>query len=311
VYPQDGDNTDLLLQKADMAMYAAKEDRKGSFRFCDDQLYARLKQRLETENELGRAIIEDQFIIHYQPRVDAFSGKLVGLEALVRWQHPQRGLVPPLEFISLAESTGAIVPLGALVLKKVFAQLATWKRDGEIAVPVSVNVSPRQFNEGRIDRLIAELLAEYGLKAELIEIEVTESAMMNDSAEIAQQVAAINALGVQMHLDDFGTGYSSLARLQELNMNVLKVDRAFTARLGKSRSGETLFKSIVSMAKALDMRIVAEGVETLEQLRLLRSYGCDEAQGYFISKPLPCDEVLALIRKQYLLPDRQPEQVSA
>ncbi|MDQ9169639.1 EAL domain-containing protein [Oxalobacteraceae bacterium R-40] len=304
VYPHDGASTEELLQKADIAMYAAKEERKGTFRFYDDQLFDRLTSRLKKEDELAKAISDDQFVIYYQPRVHACSGELAGLEALVRWNHPERGIVPPDEFIPLAESTGAIISIGATVIEKVCAQLAQWQASGVAVVPVSVNISARQFNTGGIDRLIASLLEQHRLRPELLEVELTESTMMNESSDIASQVATINAMGIRMHVDDFGTGYSSLARLQEFNLHVLKIDRAFTSRLGQSKSGEVLFKSIVSMGKALSMRITAEGVETAEQLRVLQALGCDEIQGYFISRPLPAAEILPLIQKRFLFETR-------
>jgi diguanylate cyclase (GGDEF)-like protein len=247
VFPQDGITTEELLQKADIAMYAAKEEQKGAFRFYDDQLYERLRYRLRTEDELTEAITDDQFLIYYQPRVHAHSGELAGLEALVRWKHPQRGIVLPGEFIPLAETTGAIISIGATVIEKVCAQLAEWQAQGVAVVPVSVNISARQFNAGNIDRLIASMLEKHGLKPQLLEVELTESTMMNESSDIAGQLEAINAMGIRMHVDDFGTGYSSLARLQEFNLHVLKIDRAFTSRLGRSKVGEVLFKSIVSM----------------------------------------------------------------
>jgi diguanylate cyclase (GGDEF)-like protein len=304
VFPEDGITTEELLQKADIAMYAAKEEQKGAFRFYDDQLYERLRHRLQTEDELAKAITHDQFVIYYQPRVHARSGEIAGLEALVRWKHPQRGIVLPGEFIPLAETTGAIISIGAIVIEKACAQLAAWKAHGVQVVPVSVNISARQFNAGNIDRLIASTLEKHGLKPDLLEVELTESTMMNESADIASQVAAINAMGIRMHVDDFGTGYSSLARLQEFNLHVLKIDRAFTSRLGRSKAGEVLFKSIVSMGQALSMRITAEGVETPEQLRVLQALGCDEAQGYFIARPLPAAEIPPLIAKRFLITER-------
>ena len=303
VFPQDGYTAETLLQNADIAMYAAKEEGKGGFRFYDEHLYDRLKQRLQTEDELTRAIVEDQFVLHYQPRVEAISGKLIGLEVLVRWNHPRWGLVSPSEFIPLAENSGAIIPLGQLILEKACRQMAEWRAQGDAVVPISVNISARQFNAGGVDRLIASYLDKYELPTELIEIELTESAMMDDSHEILEQVAALNAMQMTIHVDDFGTGYSSLARLQEFNMHVLKIDRAFTCRLGKGRAGEALFNSIVSMGKALAMRIIVEGVETREQLHLIQVFGCEEVQGFYISKPLPAEEIRVMLRKKFLFPE--------
>lgn len=303
VFPQDGYTAETLLQNADIAMYAAKEEGKGSFRFYDENLYDRLRQRLQTEDELTQAIREDQFVLHYQPRVESLSGRIAGMEVLVRWNHPRWGLVMPGEFIPLAESSGAIVPLGQIVLEKACEQMAHWRTRGEPLVPVSVNISARQFNAGGIDGLLSSLLKKHALPPSLIEVEITESAMMDESDGILEQVAAINAMNVTIHVDDFGTGYSSLSRLQEFDMHVLKIDRAFTSRLGKGRAGEALFNSIVSMGKALDMRIIAEGVETREQLNLVQLFGCEEAQGFYISKPLPAEEVLPLLRKKFLFPE--------
>jgi EAL domain-containing protein (putative c-di-GMP-specific phosphodiesterase class I) len=241
--------------------------------------------------------------MHYQPRVNAYTGKLTGLEALVRWKHPRRGLILPGEFIPLAEKNGCIVQLGELVIDQVCAQIAEWLRNGESLVPVSVNISPSQLNAGGVDVLIAGLLKSHGIPPHAIEVELTESAMMSESADVIGQVTAIGNVGVKIHLDDFGTGYSSLSRLQEIDMHIIKVDQAFTSKLGVGKEGEILFKTIVLMAKALDMGVIAEGVETEAQLRILRELSCDEVQGYLISRPLPAAEIVELMRRQYLMDD--------
>jgi diguanylate cyclase (GGDEF)-like protein len=304
VFPRDGKDAETLLRSADMAMYSAKEAGKGHYRFYRPELYEGLKRRLDMEHQLLRAVKEDQFVLHYQPRVDTMTGELVGLEALVRWLHPERGMVPPSEFIPLAESNGIIIPIGELVMHKVGAQLALWRQQGVPVVPISVNVSARQFNEGTVKELVSSCLATHRIAPALIEIELTESAMLGDAESVREQVAAINALGVKIHIDDFGTGYSSLSLLHMLNMDVLKVDRSFTRQLGKRKEGEIFFKAIVSMAKALDMRVVAEGVETAEQLHILRSISCDEIQGYFASKPLPASAIPDLMRERFIFKSR-------
>jgi diguanylate cyclase (GGDEF)-like protein len=301
LFPRDGDEPETLLKNADMAMYAAKVAGKGRHRFYRPEFYESLKTQLDTEQQLLSAIDEDQFEMHYQPRVDTMTGEMVGLEALVRWRHPERGMVPPDAFIPLAETTGLIIPLGELVMHKVCAQLALWQRQGFAVVPVSVNVSVKQFNEGNVNGLISSCLAAHAIVPELIEIELTESAMIGDVDSILLEVAAINALGVKIHIDDFGTGYSSLSLLRTLNMDVLKVDRSFTSQLGQNKQGEIFFKAIVSMAKALDMRVVAEGVETQEQVQILQMLSCDEIQGYFASKPLPANAIPALLHERFLL----------
>jgi diguanylate cyclase (GGDEF)-like protein/PAS domain S-box-containing protein len=301
LFPRDGEDPETLLKNADMAMYAAKLAGKGRHHFYRSELYEGLKTQIDTEQQLRRAIDEDQFEMHYQPRVDTMTGELVGLEALVRWQHPERGMLPPDTFIPRAETTGLIIPLGELVMHKVCAQLALWQRQEIAVVPVSVNVSVKQFNEGNVKSLITSCLATHDIAPELIEIELTESAMMGDVNSILLEVAAINALGIKIHIDDFGTGYSSLSLLRMLNMDVLKVDRSFTSQLGQNKQGEIFFKAIVSMAKALNMRVVAEGVETQEQVRILQELSCDEIQGYFASKPVPAKAIPALLHERFLL----------
>jgi diguanylate cyclase (GGDEF)-like protein len=301
LFPRDGTDAETLLKNADIAMYSAKADSKGRFRFYEPKLYERIRKRLELEQEFTRALEEDHFVMHYQPRVHAAIGEMTGMEALVRWLHPERGMIPPNDFIPMAESTGSIIALGELIMDKTCAQLAAWKRDGLPVVPISVNVSARQFNEGKVKDIVAACLAKYRLPPELLEIELTESAMMGDSDVVFKEIHAINALGVRIHVDDFGTGYSSLSLLHKLDMDVLKVDRAFTSQLGDGKDGKIFFAAIVSMAKALGMSVIAEGVETKEQLHILQALGCDEVQGYLISRPLPADEVPALIRKRMLL----------
>jgi diguanylate cyclase (GGDEF)-like protein len=302
LFPRDGADAETLLKNADIAMYSAKADSRGRFRFYDPKLFERIRKRLELGQELTRALEEDHFVMHYQPRVNAATGEMAGMEALVRWLHPERGMIPPNDFIPLAESTGIILALGELIMHKTCAQLAAWITEGLPVVPVSVNVSARQFNEGKVKGIVAACLEQYRIPPVLLEIELTESAMMGDSDVVLKEIHAINALGVRIHVDDFGTGYSSLSLLHKLHMDVLKVDRAFTNQLGDGKDGKIFFAAIVSMAKALGMSVIAEGVETAEQLRILQALDCDEVQGYLVSPPLPADEVPALIRKRMLLP---------
>jgi diguanylate cyclase (GGDEF)-like protein len=301
LFPRDGSDAGTLLKNADIAMYSAKAEAKGRYRFYDEKLYERIRKRLDIEQELSRALEEDHFVMHYQPRVNAGSGQLVGMEALVRWIHPERGIIPPNDFIPLAESTGMILALGELIMNKTCAQLAEWIAQGLPVVPISVNVSARQFNEGKVRDVVGACLSTHGIPAGLLEIELTESAMMGDFDVVIKEVHAINALGVKIHVDDFGTGYSSLSLLHRLEMDVLKVDRAFTTQLGDGKEGRIFFAAIVSMAKALGMSVIAEGVETTEQLHILQALDCDEIQGFLVSRPLPADDVPALIRKGILL----------
>jgi diguanylate cyclase (GGDEF)-like protein len=298
LFPRDGNDAETLIRNADIGMYTAKSESKGQYRFFSNDLYQRLQHHLETERELLQAIERDEFVVHYQPRVAAATGRLAGMEALVRWQHPQKGLLLPGSFIGIAESSNLIVQLAEIVMDKVCAQLAQWRAMGYATAPVSVNASARQFDEGKVRDLCIRSLRRHGIPAELIEIELTESIMANNAQQVYEELQALHAIGVSVHLDDFGTGYSSLSALHKLDVDVLKVDRAFTAQLGLGQEGEVFFGAIVSMAKALGMRVIAEGVETPQQLEILRRLGCDEVQGYLICKPLPAGEVTWFYEEQ-------------
>ncbi|GGE79369.1 bifunctional diguanylate cyclase/phosphodiesterase [Massilia psychrophila] len=290
-FPSDGEDAATLLQNADVAMYSVKTAGKGSFRFFDPEFYEALRRDLDLELELRRAIEIDEFVIHYQPRMDLASSRITSMEALVRWVHPTRGLLEPKEFIPLAERTGMINRLGELVLVKVCEQLALWLRKERDVVPVSVNISPRQFNETDIARIFSTIMARYGIPPRLLEIELTESSMMGGGSHVLESVSKIRGLGIKLLVDDFGTGYSSLAQLQLLDFDILKVDKAFTSRIDDTEQGTILFTAIVTMAHALGMRVVAEGVETINQLMILRELSCDEVQGYYISLPQSATEM--------------------
>jgi diguanylate cyclase (GGDEF)-like protein len=294
-FPSDGHDAASLLQNADVAMYSVKTSGKGNFRFFDPAFYEALRKELEHEQELRRAIENDEFIIHYQPRMDLASNRTTSMEALVRWEHPERGLLEPIDFIPLAEKTGMIVRVGELVLLKVCEQLAQWVQKEETVVPVSVNISSRQFNETNISRIFANAMSQHGVPAHLLEIELTESSMMGGGSHVLESLSRIRALGIKLLVDDFGTGYSSLAQLQMLDFDILKVDKAFTSRIEQTEQGRILFTAIVTMAHALGMRVVAEGVETSKQLAILRTLECDEVQGYHISFPQPAAEVQSLL----------------
>jgi diguanylate cyclase (GGDEF)-like protein len=294
-FPGDGEDAASLLQNADVAMYSVKTSGKGSFRFFDPEFYEALRRELEYEQELRRAIENDEFVIHYQPRMDLASNRTTSMEALVRWMHPSRGLLEPKDFIALAEKTGMIVRLGELVLGKVCEQLALWVAREESVVPVSVNISSRQFNETDIARIFSAALARHAIPSHLLEIELTESSMMGSSTHVLESLSKIRDLGIKLLVDDFGTGYSSLAQLQLLDFDILKVDKAFTSRIEQTEQGKILFTAIITMAHALGMRVVAEGVETGSQLAILRALACDEVQGYFISFPQAAEEMQSLL----------------
>jgi diguanylate cyclase (GGDEF)-like protein len=295
LFPDDADDMDTLLKSAEIAMYSAKNAGKAHYRFYNPTLYKSLKDRLILEQELSEAIERDQFVLYYEPRMQIESGKLCGMEALVRWHHPERGLVPPLEFIPLAESTGLILELGELIIEKAFQQIALWEKMNLPVLPVSINISAHQFNAGNLSQVFFNAFDQYKISPHLIEIELTESAMLGDQTSILKELSAIRSLGIKLLIDDFGTGYSSLSQLQRLKMDILKVDRAFLHNLEKSREGEIFVKAIISMAHALGMGVIAEGVETKAQLEILRSLCCDQIQGHYLSKPMPGERMSELL----------------
>jgi len=296
VFPTDGKEPRALLQNADVAMYSAKTNDRGSYRFFDGKFHDQLKARLERIRELRHALANDQFVMYYEPRVDLASGSITSLEALVRWVHPTRGVVSPAEFVPLVEETGLVLKLGELVIDKVCAQLARWAKNGDRLVPVSINISPRQFNDTDVAQTLRGALERHGVDPGLVEVELTESSVMNETAAVVSAIKAIRETGIKVLLDDFGTGYSSLSQLYKLNFDGLKIDRAFIVQLGKTEGGTVIVRAIVTMARALAMRVVAEGVETMEQVDMLRALECDEIQGWLISKAMPPAETQPVAR---------------
>jgi EAL domain-containing protein (putative c-di-GMP-specific phosphodiesterase class I) len=305
LYPEDGACAEALLQHADTAMYAAKHAGKGRFAFYASELTDRILERIGAERALRTAVDAGQFTLFYQPRVNATTGSLVSMEVLVRWLHPERGIVAPSEFIPLAEETGLIASIGEIVIDQACAQLAAWKLRGMDMVPLSVNVSPMQFARGDLVETLAASTARHGIAPAMLELEITESCMMHDHDKVAEDIAALKAMGVRISVDDFGTGYSSLSQLQRMDLDVLKVDRAFTSQLLNGRQGEAFFLTIVSMAHILNMQVVAEGVESVEQLSILRVLGCNEIQGYLVSRPVCAEEAAAFFGRESLLPERE------
>jgi diguanylate cyclase (GGDEF)-like protein len=300
LFPDDAGDMDTLLKSAEIAMYAVKTNGKGHSRFYDPTLYQQLKDRLALEQELSDATEKDQFVLYYEPRMSGATGRLCGMEALVRWIHPERGLIAPLEFISVAESTGLILKLGDLIIDKAFRQIVLWKKLGLPLFPVSINVSALQFSTGGLSRRFREALETHKVNPQLIQIELTESIMLGDEPAILKELEALRSLGIKLLIDDFGTGYSSLSQLQRLRLDTLKVDRAFLRDLGKPEGGKAeeskaFVNAIVSMAHALGMSVIAEGVENQAQMEILRSLSCDELQGYYFSKPLHAEAMSQLL----------------
>ncbi len=301
LFPQDGRNAETLLKHADVAMYAAKASGKGRFVFYQTRLSDTLVLRLSKERALREAIAHDQFVMYFQPRVSILSGQLTSMEALIRWDRPEHRLIYPSEFIDLAEDMGLIVEIGELVVEKVCRQIAQWKQQGLSLVPISFNVSPKQLKSGTLSRFVAASIARYGIESCLLEAELTESAVIDHSEVVSNELAALRNLGIKLLIDDFGTGYSSMAQLHRLDVDVLKVDQAFTRALSLGAEGETLFRAIVSMANALKISVVAEGVETIEELNVLEALSCDEIQGYLVSQAVDAAEMTKMILKRFLL----------
>ncbi|TQK10708.1 bifunctional diguanylate cyclase/phosphodiesterase [Herbaspirillum sp. SJZ107] len=303
VYPQDGQDAETLLRMADIAMQRAKEkadnpDRSVAFYRMD--MNEGMQQRMQIESGLRHALGHGELVLHYQPKFEIGSSRLVGAEALVRWRHPQRGMVPPGDFIPLAESTGLIVQLGEWVLERACAQAAVWQGAGLPPFRLAVNVSAREFTASLPGR-VADTLARYRLDPSWLELEITESTLMHDIDDVIAIMDRINALGVALSLDDFGTGYSSLSYLKRFPINTLKIDRSFTNGLPADTSDCAIASTIISMGRRLGHRVIAEGVETLEQLAFLSEAGCDEVQGYLYAKPLPAYEFETGLRENWLL----------
>ena len=297
LYPHDGSDEQALMKAADAAMYSAKESGRNNFKFHHREADRRSIQRLALETALHRALERNELVLHYQPRVSVETGRVTGAEALIRWQHPELGLVPPVEFIPLAEETGMIVDIGRWALDTACAQAAAWRSQGLPALRMAVNVSARQFSGDDLARLVAETLAARGLPAELLELEVTESLVAENIERAAQVLMRIRALGVRVALDDFGTGYSSLSQLKRFPIDILKVDRSFVSGLPADAESAAIARAIIAMGKSLRMHLVAEGVETWQQHAFLQAHACEEMQGFLISRAVPAAEFEAFARR--------------
>ena len=296
LYPDDGDSAQTLLKHADSAMYRAKERGRNNFQFFTAELNALIRERFELENKLRRALERDQFALEYQPRIAMDSGRIVGVEALLRWQVDGEIVAPPSKFVPVAEEIGLIVPIGKWVLQTACAQNKAWQDAGLPPVVVSVNVSARQFRQDNFIQTIADILRSTGLDARYLEIELTESAVMHDAAQFIAMLAELKRLGVSIALDDFGTGYSSLSYLKRFPVDRLKVDRSFVLDIAADADDATIVRTIIALGHNLGLKVVAEGVETQEQLEFLRANHCDELQGYYFSAPLQPEELARCIR---------------
>jgi diguanylate cyclase (GGDEF)-like protein/PAS domain S-box-containing protein len=303
VYPQDGNEADTLLRMADIAMARAKEGHANpdhSVAFYSFDMNQGMHERMRIESGLRHALGHGELMLVYQPKFEIGSDRIVGAEALVRWVHPERGVVPPSEFIPLAETTGLIVQVGEWVLEQACAQAAVWQRAGMRPFRLAVNVSAREFTESLPNR-VADTLARYVLDPDWLELEITESTLMHDIDRVIGIMDRINALGVALSLDDFGTGYSSLSYLKRFPIHTLKIDRSFTTGIPNDASDCAIASTIISIGRQLGHRVIAEGVETPDQLAFLRDSGCDEVQGYLYAKPLPAAGFEQGLRENWLL----------
>jgi diguanylate cyclase (GGDEF)-like protein/PAS domain S-box-containing protein len=295
LYPDDGPDIDGLLRNADVAMYRAKELGRNTYQFYAAEMTVRAQERLTLEHDLRRALEQGEFELFYHPVVHLFEGEIAGAEALLRWHHPRRGWLTPTEFIRVAEETGLITPLGDWVLKTACAQLKHWKLAGLPPVCLGVNFSPRQFHhQGLVPRLL-DTLAEHEVDPTKLVVEITESTLMQLDGRTEQQLDHLLQRGIRVALDDFGTGYSSLSHLKRFPISLLKIDRSFVAGIGRDRGDEAIIRALVVMARSLHIGVVAEGVETEEQLSFLRQHHCDKVQGFLFSRPLPADKFATLL----------------
>jgi diguanylate cyclase (GGDEF)-like protein/PAS domain S-box-containing protein len=298
LYPFDDATSDELLRNADAAMFDAKEQGGNCFRFYTAEMNARAERRLTLETGLRHALERDEFLLHYQPQVDIGSGEILGAEALIRWQHPDWGLVSPAEFIPLAEETGLILPIGEWVLNEACKQARIWHDAGHTGLRIAVNLSGRQLSQKTLVETVAATLARCDVARGILELEITESLLMQDLDRIADTLDALVALGVTVSMDDFGTGYSSLSYLKRLPIDVLKVDQSFVRDITSDPDDAAIVQAIIAMAHSLGIKVMAEGVETAEQLAFLRQHRCDGMQGYYFSRPVPPEQFIQLLQRQ-------------
>ena len=297
IFPNDGDDITTLLKNADSALYRAKERGRNTYQCYTEELSIRAMERMMMENSLRYALERDELVIHYQPQVDLYSGQVIGMEALLRWQHPEIGLIAPSDFIPLAEETGLMIPIGEWVLKTACSRLKAWIDDGLPKVRIAVNLSSSQFNQNNLPEVVERVLKETGLEPQLLELELTERIVMDDAERSVETISKLKSLNVQLSIDDFGTGYSSLSYLKRFPIDRIKIDKSFVNNIISDSEDAAISQAIISMSHGMSLKTVAEGVETVEQLEFLRSRECDEVQGFYFSHPLPESDIEQLLRE--------------
>jgi EAL domain-containing protein (putative c-di-GMP-specific phosphodiesterase class I) len=302
VMSNDGNECDTLMQQAEVAVRRVLESGTERFEFYKPEFNRAAKERFKLESALRRAVERNELLLHYQPQVDLATGRIIGAEALLRWQHPELGMVPPGHFISLAEDTGLIVPIGAWVIRTACAHARRWLNSGSGDMRIAVNLSARQFNQPELVDMIASIVKQTELPAHCLEIELTETLVMTDVGRNVEVLNKLRELGIKLAIDDFGTGYSSLSYLKRFPIDMLKIDQSFVKELCQNSNDAAIASAIISMAHSMEMKVIAEGVETEEQCEFLAQQGCDEIQGYLFSRPLAPDDFENLLREGRRLP---------
>ncbi len=293
LYPDDGLDFDTLLKKADMAMYRAKDAGRNTYRFFDEQMNVEAMDQLRVRSGLRRALERGEFVLHYEPQISLATGQILGAEALIRWRHPEQGLVHPAKFIHIAEESGLIVPIGEWVLKEACRQGMAWKGQGLANITIAVNLSVMQFRRGDLEKTVIHALEESGMDPNLLELELTESVLIQDVENVLNSMQELKALGVKLSIDDFGTGYSSLSYLKRLHVDKLKIDKSFVRDLVGDVDDRAIVNAIIQIARSLNLKTLAEGAENAEVCSVLKSMGCEECQGYYFSKPLAAADFMA------------------
>lgn len=301
LYPLDAKDADGLIKKADTAMYHAKEQGRGNFKFYTEDMNVNILARVALENSLRKALEKEEFMVYYQPQVNRITGRIIGIEALIRWQHPDQGMISPDTFIPIAEETGLIAPIGEWVLQTACAQIKKWHNAGFPKLRVAVNISAYQFKQQNFIDMIVRVLKETSLEPRFLEIELTEGVIMQINEQTIRTLSTLKTMGIQLAIDDFGTGYSSLSYLKRFPIDALKIDRSFVQDVTTNRDDVAIIKAIIAIAESLNLRVIAEGVENNEQAALLHSLCCDTIQGYLYSKPLPTHDMERLLHKMYHL----------
>jgi EAL domain-containing protein (putative c-di-GMP-specific phosphodiesterase class I) len=295
IYPDDGGDTATLLKFADSAMYKSKHSGRNNYQFYTEELNQRLMERLDVELRLRQGLEKEEFLLHYQPKIELANGKICGAEALIRWQPAGEGMVSPASFIPIAEETGQIEDIGRWVLLKACQQAVELNARHNLQLPIAVNMSPRQFRQSGLVSLVKKVLETSGLNPACLELEITESSLVHNTGSFIKTLHELKALGVKLAIDDFGTGYSSMAYLKDFPVDRLKIDQVFVSHLETEPSNAAILKAIVALGHSLGMKVIAEGVETAYQQAYLHGIGCDELQGYYFSKPITFDGLERLL----------------